>query len=495
MNSIFAKLPGKHYIDGKWIKGKGDGFNSLNPATQESLWQGNNATSEEVGRAMAAASKAVDWSMLDFQTRAGYVRRFADIVEANRQTLAEIISLETGKPLWESLTEVSSVVGKIAISIKAYLERNNTVANETADATAWIRYKPYGVVVVLGAFNFPAHLSNGHIVPALLAGNRILYKPSELAPGVAAFIMQCWHDCGLPAGVINCLQGNSSTAQEILNNDIHGVYFTGSYQTGKRIHQQFSDRPEVILALEMGGNNPLVVDKVDDVDAAVYMTVLSTMITAGQRCTCARRVFIPESKQGDLFLQKLIKTCQQLVVGAYTSSPEPFMGTVIRLSHAQHHLQTQEGLLTKGGDSLLKMQLLADNAALLSPGIIDMTSAKKIDDEEIFAPLTQIFRYQNFEDAIAQANNSKYGLAAGLLSNNPENYEFFYRNIRSGLINWNRPTTGAASSLPFGGVGCSGNNRPSAYFAADYCSYPIASMENPSLVKPGKYLPGIRMDE
>ncbi|WP_058535084.1 succinylglutamate-semialdehyde dehydrogenase [Legionella saoudiensis] len=483
------------YINGQWEKSHGSTLESINPSYGNIIWQGASATEHEISVAVEAAHQALpSWAALAFEQRAQYTQKFAEQVEKRREQLALLIAQETGKPLWESQTEVSSVVAKINISIQAYQERTASKHNATAEANACLRFKPQGVVVVLGAFNFPAHLSNGHIVPALLAGNTVLYKPSEQTPAVAELIIQCWHDSGLPPGVINCVQGDAHSGKALLAEDIQGVYFTGSYPTGLRIHQQFSARPEVILALEMGGNNPLVIDEISNINAAVYHSLLSTMLTAGQRCTCARRVMVPDSAQGDVFLKNFIKACQSLKVGPYDQQPEPFMGPVISHAQALKHLQSQKKLLEAGGESLLSMSLLAENTGLLSPGIIDMTKVANPPDEEIFAPLVQIHRYKHFDEAINLANKTRYGLAAGLLSDNEANYQRFYQEVRAGLINWNRPTTGAASNLPFGGVGFSGNHRPSAYFAADYCAYPVASMEQPLLTTPAQKLPGIILD-
>lgn len=483
------------YINGQWVKSNGSVLKSINPSYGTVFWQGVSATEHDISAAAETAHQALPaWAALDFEQRAQFTKKFAEQVEKKREQLALLIAQETGKPLWESQTEVSSVIAKVNISILAYQERTAAKRNATAEANACLRFKPQGVVVVLGAFNFPAHLSNGHIVPALLAGNTILYKPSEQAPAVAELIMQCWHESGLPAGVINCIQGDAHSGKVLLAQDIQGVYFTGSYPTGLRIHQQFSDRPEVILALEMGGNNPLVIDEISNINAAVYHTLLSALLTAGQRCTCARRVMIPDTVQGDAFLQSFINACKALKVGPYDQQPEPFMGPVISYDQALKHLQSQKKLLESGGESLLSMSLLAENTGLLSPGIIDMTKVSKPADEEIFAPLVQIHRYKHFDEAISLANQTRYGLAAGLLSDNEANYQSFYQKVRAGLINWNRPTTGAASNLPFGGVGFSGNHRPSAYFAADYCAYPVASMEQPLLTTPAQQLPGIILD-
>lgn len=472
-----------HYINGQWILGKGQLFNSVNPANGEIIWEGREATSSEIDAAFEHARKShVSWRKLPIMARADFLIRFAQLVDSRKQELTHLIALETGKPQWEAATEVSSVIGKIKLTIQAYNERCPHTQTKGTDAMNVLRYKPHGVIAVLGPFNFPAHLSNGHIVPALLAGNTVIYKPSELTPAVAGFIMKCWHDSKLPAGVLQCIQGGVESAKYLLNHPIQGVFFTGSYQTGVAINKQLSDRPEVILALEMGGNNPLIIDEINDLDAAVHQTILSTLITAGQRCTCARRVLIPNTATGDEFIRRYINACNNLKIGSFTETPEPFMGPVIRYEHAMSHLKKQQTLLNSGGQLILGMSLLEENTGFLSPGIIDMTNVTNPADEEIFGPLVQIYRYSDFDHALNLANQTSYGLAASLFSDSIERYQHFYETINAGLINWNRPTTGASSALPFGGIGKSGNHRPSAYFAADYCAYPIASIE-------GKILP------
>jgi succinylglutamic semialdehyde dehydrogenase len=482
-----------HYINGQWVVGNGKTFISFNPADNTALWQGQEGMPEEVKSACDAAHHALPhWSRLDFSTRANYVLKFTQRVEEKKDELTQRIASESGKPRWEAATEVAAVLGKARLSIQAYEERTPERRTLNPDESYHhLRFKPHGVIAVLGPFNFPAHLSNGHIIPALLAGNTIVYKPSELTPGVAEWMIQCWHDSGLPKGVLNCVQGSSTTAKLLLDNDIQGVYFTGSYSTGVQINQRFSDRPEVILALEMGGNNPLIIDKVSNLNAAVYQALLSSFISAGQRCTCARRMMIPDDALGDEFLRLFLHKASRLRIGPWNSEPEPFMGPVIRLAHATAHLQAQERLKQAGGVSLLTMKLLSENLSFLSPGVMDMSSANAIPDEEVFAPFVQVYRYHDFEHALTLANQTRYGLSAGLLSDDPHRYQQFYETVRAGLINWNKPTTGAVSSLPFGGVGRSGNHRPSAYFAADYCAYPIASVEQVELVEPQTRLPGM----
>lgn len=488
-------MKGQHYLAGKWRSSEGETFTSINPVTNEVLWQGNQAGAPEVEEAFLAAQQALaEWAVMPLSGRAQFLQNFAQLIEQRAEKLTLLISMETGKPLWESATEVASVAAKIPLSLQAFQQRSAEKHTQTAEAKASLRYKPHGVVAILGAFNFPAHLSNGHIVPALLAGNTVIYKPSELTPATAEFILECWQDSGLPAGVLNGIQGDARTGRLLLNCDIKGVFFTGSYQVGKTIHQHFSERPEVILALEMGGNNPLVIDEVKDLDAAVYNTILSSYISAGQRCTCARRVYLPDNAYGDGLLNRLMTATAKIKVGACNDKPEPFMGSVIRYQHAVKHLEAQQQLLKSGGVALLPMTLLRPHTGLLSPGIIDMSGVPEPPDEEIFAPLIQLFRCNSFDEALIRANQTRYGLACGLLSDSPYRFEQFYQSMRSGLINWNRPTTGASGTLPFGGTGKSGNHRPSAFFAADYCSYPVAGMEAAELTIPAQLLPGISLD-
>ncbi|MDH1158428.1 aldehyde dehydrogenase family protein, partial [Pseudomonas otitidis] len=278
-----------HYIAGAWQAGQGEAFDSLNPVTQESVWSGQGASAEQVEAAVAAARAAFPaWARLSLDARIAVLERFAATLKTRADELARCIGEETGKPLWESATEVTSMVNKVAISIQSYRERTGEKSGPLADATAVLRHKPHGVVAVFGPYNFPGHLPNGHIVPALLAGNAVVFKPSELTPKVAELTVQCWIEAGLPAGVLNLVQGGRETGVALAGNPgIDGLFFTGSSRTGNLLHQQFAGRPDKILALEMGGNNPLVVDEVADVDAAVYTIIQSAFISAGQRCTCA----------------------------------------------------------------------------------------------------------------------------------------------------------------------------------------------------------------
>ncbi|WP_162864851.1 MULTISPECIES: succinylglutamate-semialdehyde dehydrogenase [Pseudomonas syringae group] len=483
------------YIAGAWQAGQGETITSLNPVTQQVLWSGQGATAGQVDLAVQAARQAFPgWARRSLQERIDVLEAFAARLKHHADDLARCIGEETGKPLWESATEVTTMVNKVAISVQSYRERTGEKSGPLGDATAVLRHKPHGVVAVFGPYNFPGHLPNGHIVPALLAGNTVLFKPSELTPKVAELTVKCWIEAGLPAGVLNLLQGDRETGIALAANPgIDGLFFTGSSRTGNALHQQFAGRPDKILALEMGGNNPLVVDEVQDVDAAVYTVIQSAFISAGQRCTCARRLLVPQGEWGDAFLARLVAVSETIEVGSFDQQPAPFMGSVISLDAALGLLDAQRILLAKGAVSLLEMRQPLAQSALLTPGIIDVTAVSERSDEELFGPLLQVIRYADFDAAIAEANDTHYGLAAGLLSDSEARYQQFWLESRAGIVNWNKQLTGAASSAPFGGVGASGNHRASAYYAADYCAYPVASLETGSLTLPATLTPGIRL--
>jgi succinylglutamic semialdehyde dehydrogenase len=481
------------FINNQWLGGEGKEFTSLDPVKNTQVWQGQAATAAQVDTAVQVARKAqYDWAGLSFDERVAVVKKFAEQLTNNKEAMALTIASETGKALWEARTEVAAMIGKIDISVRAYQERTGTKENPMPQGRAFVRHKPHGVVAVFGPYNFPGHLPNGHIVPALLAGNAVVFKPSELTPKVAEETVKLWQQAGLPAGVIALLQGEVDTGKAIAgHNGIDGIFFTGSSRTGHYLHQQFAGRPDKILALEMGGNNPLIVQDVSNIDAAVHDIIQSAFISAGQRCTCARKLFLPANAQGDAILARLLEVTRNIKVGVYDAAEQPFMGSMISVAAAKGMLAVQQQLVELGGKVLVEMQHIDVNTALVSPGIIECSNITDYPDDEHFGPLLKVFRFTDFDQAIDAANNTQFGLSAGLLSDSAELYQHFFRRIRAGIVNWNRPITGASSAAPFGGVGSSGNHRASAFYAADYCAYPVASVELEQVVLPEQLSPGL----
>lgn len=440
----------------------------------------------------AAQQAFLEWSLTPLNARIDYLKKMQQLIKENIPVIAESISLETGKVLWECVMEAQSMVNKIDISIEAYNQRTGESSKTIDHYQLHLRHRPIGVLAVFVPFNFPGHLLNTHVVPAILAGNTVVIKPSELTPKTAELIVALWQKTGLPEGVINLVQGAGDVGRELASQpDLNGICFTGSFKVGQQLHQQMAGQTDKLLVLEMGGNNPLIVGDITDINNAILTIILSSYISSGQRCTCTRRLIIIENNQTQTLLQKLVEKLKSLRVNYPKTNPEPFMGPVISAQAGQHVLDKQKDLHMLGGKSLLETKALdPNNTALLSPGLIDMTNIDA-PDEEIFGPLLQVFRVKDLTQAIALANKTQYGLTAGILTKDIKQYEMFFNHSRAGTVNWNRPTTGISGIAPFGGLGHSGNFRPTGFYAADYCAYPVISLESTELKHSAPLPPGL----
>lgn len=449
---------------------------STEPATGEELWSGT--VGDAAAEVAAARSAWPEWAAHSNAYRIEAVRRFANVVRKKEAEFAELISRETGKPLWETRTEVGAVINKVEISVEAHAMRTpqRKMEADLGNRIA-VRHKPHGVLAVLGPYNFPAHLPNGHIIPALIAGNVIVFKPSEKTPASGEYLVQCYYEAGIPEGVVRLLIGGPEQGRALAGQaGIDGLLFTGSARAGMALHKQFAEMPNKILALELGGNSPLVVWNAKDIASAAVLAVQSAYLSAGQRCTAARRLII-EDGEHEALIGEIKKLIDRMIVDQPFADPQPFMGPVIDLAAADHVQEQWLNLLMKGGKPIARLDRPVTDKPFLTPALIDVTEVKDRPDEEIFGPVLQVVRVKDFDAAIAEANNTRFGLAASLIGGSPEQYDKFWANVRAGVINWNKPTNGAPSNAPFGGVGLSGNHRPSAFYAADYCAYPVTSSE------------------
>lgn len=471
-----ASLAKGNYINGKWSAGMGEHFQSVDPATNEVVWTGQSASRSDVDRAFSAARAAFPlWSELSQDKRNEFLMRYKALALEAKADMASLISRETGKQLWDSTGESGALSAKVDISLKAYSDRTGTSDSPTAFGQASLQHRPHGVMAVLGPYNFPAHLPNGQIIPALIAGNTVVFKPSEQTPAVGEALITLFDAAGFPPGVVNLVQGARDTGGAIFDNpELDGLLFTGSAKTGAFIHKHFGGRPEIVLALEMGGNNPLIVWDVKDTEAAATQIAQSAFMTSGQRCTCARRLIVPFGDKGDTIISALSKFIDTMTVGAWDDENPSTLGPLISADIANHVVKDAAALVERGAKLIRACTSTPRGTAFITPGLYDVTGCQ-IDDSEIFGPVLQVVRASDWSDAIDIANDTKFGLAAGLLSDDVELWTDFKRRIRAGVVNYNRPTTGAASSLPFGGPGASGNHNPGAYYAADFCAWPMAS--------------------
>jgi len=463
------------YISGTWLEGEGDLFEKQCPATGALAWQGRAASPAQVGRALDAARAAFPaWRDTPQHRRTGILEAYGEALGARKREIAEAISCDMGKMLWESEAEAGAMVGKIALSIAAQVERAGSRMSDAAFGSLHLNHRPHGVMAVLGPFNFPGHLPNGHIVPALLAGNTVVFKPSELAPSVAAIMVEAFEAAGLPEGCLNLAHGGRETGAALVEGDIDGLLFTGSARTGTYFHKLFGGRPDVLLALEMGGNNPLVVWDPADIEAAADIAAQSAFLTSGQRCSCARRLIVPDTEFGADVIEAIARRIDGLAIGAW-NEPDCFMGPLVSPEAAAAAVAFQDDLIARGGEPVRRLEQMARGGGFVTAGLVDVTDAVDVPDEELFGPLLQVIRVPDFHLGLARANDTRFGLAGGLVCDDDARWIDATRQMRAGILNRNRPTAGASGAMPFGGPGLSGNHRPSAWYAADYCAWPQAS--------------------
>lgn len=464
---------------------------SIDPYTGSVVWQGNGADRKIVDQAVSAARTAFPkWRDTPLKKRANYIKRFTEIVAKRSGELAELIARENGKALWDARIEVNSLITKFDATSEAYERRASETKREIRGLTSKTRFSPHGVLVVLGPFNFPMSMANSHIMPALYAGNTVVFKPSELTPLCGLVIASIWQEAGLPPGVLNCVCGADETGRLLTkHDDVDGVLFIGSHKVGIEIRNSLVDHPEKIVALEMGGNSPLVVWDYKKLDVAVHIALQSSIASAGQRCTAARRLIVRNDDSS--FIRRLVDTFNRVIVGHFSDNPEPFYGPLIRPTAASRLMARTQELVAGGASPLVMPSISGPMMSVVSPGLLDVTNCKNDKDEEIFGPLLKLYRVNSFDEAIAEANRTKFGLAAGIICRDRSQFEKFYLSIRAGIVNWNQQLTGATTFAPFGGAKQSGNHRPAGYMSVDYCSYSAASfeVEKPSL--PDTLAPGI----
>ena len=464
-------------INNEFITGEAEDLVSINPCSQEIFWQGKSASEKQVDAAVKAAKASFKaWSKLKLEERLEYIEKYNKLLEAKQDHLAKLIADEMGKNLNDAQLEVKIMIGKFRTALEAYHQRTGIKEKEIRDSVSRTCHKALGVCAVFGPYNFPGHIPNGHIIPALIAGNTIVFKPSNYVPKFSEEWIKLFLEAGFPDGVINMVQGEVATGQALSNHDdINAVFFTGSSRVGEILHRSMAGKLDKVLALELGGNNALVIDNEVNLDEAVDAAITSAFVSNGQRCTCARRIILID-KDGfaDDFLDKFIAKAKEIKIAEPQKGD--FMSCLISKEQAQLVLDKQSEYLQNDAKALLEAKEHSLGPAFISPGIIEINGFDE--DEEVFGPLVKIYRAKTLDQAIELANNTRYGLVSAIITNNKDNFETFYAEMNTGLINWNAPTTGAMGIAPFGGTGISGNHRPSGYYAADYCAYPVASVIN-----------------
>ncbi len=449
---------------------------------------------------LSARAAYLDWARLGVEGRRPYLQRLKEMYSVHSEELAELISRETGKPLWESRTEAKAMISKIDITLNHSLKlvAEERVENALPGVDGYIRHKPRGVMAVVGPFNFPGHLANGHIIPALIAGNTVVFKPSDKAPMVGQWMARMFDQAEFPPGVFNLLQGKAETGKRLcVNHYVDGILFTGSYEVGLKIQQDTLHHHWKILALEMGGKNSTIIWEDADLDKAIYETLIGAFLTTGQRCSCTSKVIVHE-KIADEFTERFYQAAKKIAIGHWTDA-KVFMGPLISSEAVEKYLRFQEIAKREGAESLMRGKVLdlpvEGHYVTPSINLVDKFDPKSVyQKSEIFGPNVAIQKVSDFDEALTITNSTGFGLVMALFSKDRSLYEKALIEARVGLLNWNRTTNGASSRLPFGGMGKSGNDRPSAHYAIQYCTVPVASLEDGTPFNPEQSFPGLEFE-
>ncbi len=444
----------------------------------------------EIELAVARARRAfAAWRDAGLEARSRVLRRFAELVREGSEELARLIAREVGKALWDARGEAALIATKVDATLEHGMR---FVAPIDGGAGARAEYLPRGVLAVLGPFNFPAHLPNGHIVPALATGNCVVFKPSDLAPGTADWMGRVWRRAGLPEGVLEIVQGPAATGSALAAHpDVDGVLFTGSWAVGRALEQALLDQPGKLLALEMGGKNAIVVLEDAELELAVAESALSICASTGQRCSCASRLFVARGVL-DEFTERLVRVLRGVKIGPPLAEGV-FMGPLV--SHAAFAKLTRYRALGSeaGGERLLEVDPGLP-APFAGAGLVRFGSTAQrhpYQRDEIFGPEAALYPIDDLDAGIAAVNDSDFGLAAAIFTRDRARFEHSARHVRTGVLNWNRGTIGASGRLPFGGARRSGNDRPAGILATQYCVTPQARLEHAGGFDPATLPPGM----
>ncbi len=449
-----------------------------------------------VNEAVASARAAFKpWANSEPSSRAAWMMKLREAVETRKEAFAQTITREIGKPLWEARAEVAAALNKIDITLTDGLAL--VAPREMGSRGQRYAFKPHGVAVVLGPFNFPLHLVHGHVVPALLTGNTVVVKPSELAPGVGQLYAECFEAAGFPVGVFNLVQGEAQTGALLAAHpDVDAVMLTGSFAAGQAIKRATLEQPHKLLALELGGRNPALVLADADLDKAVHDVLWGAFVTTGQRCS-GTAVALIERPLFDAFVARALEVLDGLTVGDPLRS-DVFMGPLVSERAASRFLAALEEAERDGVRALRPSQAFAltPRGAYVTPSLhhVERPHGSTYAAEELFGPDLAVEIVDDLDHAIARANDSVYGLSASVMTRDVVRFERAFNELRYGCVNWNAPTCGASSRLPFGGTRRSGNHRPAALFSTLYCAYPVATLEGRDTLDRATLSPGFRLE-
>lgn len=449
--------------------------------------------------ALQAARRAFPaWRRLGIEARAQLLRSYQARLRTHAAAISELIAREVGKPLWEAKTEVDAMISKVDVMLGP--GRVVTDTRVLSDLPGEVRHLPLGVIAVIGPFNFPGHLPNGQIVPALLLGNCVVHKPSEKTPGVATWMARCFHEAGFPAGAFNVVQGPGEFGAELSTHaEVDGLMFTGSAAVGRRIVASQGGHFERLVALELGGKNASLVLDDCDLERTARTLAFAAYVTAGQRCTATSRLIVT-SGIAEALIARLTEIARGLRVG-HPLDAGVFMGPMISSAARERLIAAQEAARRSGFRALLPgghVRVAGREGHYVQPALHvaehASTEAPGYSDDELFGPDLAVYVVRDLEQGLSLANATWSGLTAAVFTGNRDAFEQAADVLRVGVLQWNRATAGASARLPFGGVAASGNHRPAGILAGAACSYPMALQLPAAQAEPLPNWPGSGLD-
>jgi len=447
---------------------------SFEPATGALLWEAPwSDVADDVRR---VAESWPGWAALPFVSRVEILRRAANFMRRDEELLTELIARETGRPLWDARAEVGTMALRIDALVTASSERTGQRRLEGAlGARQALRHRPHGVMAVISPHCFPAQIPNDQIAAALVAGNGVLFKPSEKTPATGVALARIYHEAGVPQDLLRCVIGGPEAGTALAADPaVNGILFTGATQTGLAIARACAGAPQKLVSLAMSGNNPIIAWDAADLSSSAALIVQSAFTQAGQHCLAARRLIVAEPI-AEMLIAEVKQLVDRLVIDQPHAEATPYMGPLIDMEAADGLTDSFLYLMSHGGRPISHMRRPFERLPFVTPGLIDVTSMGKRPDIELFGPILQVIRVGSFEEAVIEANDTRYGLAMALIGGGPEHYDYVWANSRTGIVNWNRPTTATATAAPLGGIGLSGNHRPSGTYMVDHCAYPVMS--------------------
>lgn len=435
----------------------------------------------QVETAVGAGREAFKtWKRLPLSDRAAHVTRFGEELAKRSDLMARYMSIETGKTFEESQGEASLLQNKIKVTLEDGLALvQNRSLEIQGQGLCEMHYRPLGLVVVIGPFNFPVHLSHGWIVPHLLSGNTVILKPSEKSPYSAQVYMEAAEAAGFPTGVIQLIQGNAEIAGRLVRHpDVTGIAATCSLDVGVKILKDCAERPEKLVAVEMGGKNASLVWKGANVEETARALIRSAYLTTGQRCTALSRVYVERSLI-DPLQERFHALAKELIINQpFEEDPKPFMGPLISPESMEQFLRYSVLAEGEKAEAVMRPKKLEGIArqnrkplpsgCYVSPSIhrvATWNSKSAYQTHELFGPDLFFCPVDSVEEGIAATNSSRYGLVSSLFGGDRTLFDKFANEVECGLVYWNRPTVGASARLPFGGWKASGNHRPAGVFA------------------------------